>query len=87
MRVPSGDANRKLRALDRVFCLLDGKGVPEGYSSPLIDAIETSQDGYGETEYFCFRACKNRNLHLEFKRPDLVEQFNRVAGGGNILHD
>lgn len=87
MRVPAGDGDRKLRAVDRVFHLLDGKGVPEGYLCPLIDAINSSPDGLGETDYFRFRACKNRNLHLEFKRPDLVTQFNRIAGGGNILHD
>lgn len=77
------------RALDKVFYLLDGRSeaVQNSYMSPLMDAINTSPDGFGETDYFKFRACQNGNLHLEFKRLDLVEALNRVAGGGTILHD
>jgi len=67
----------KLRALDRVFHLLDGKGVPEGYNSPLIDAINTSPDGKGKTEYFRFQCFKNNNLHIWFERDDLVDELNR----------
>lgn len=75
------------RALDRVFHLMDGKGIPAGYNSPLIDAINTSPDGRGETEYFSFRACQNRNLHLEFKRLDLVNQLNQIASDQTRLKD
>ena len=77
MRVRYGCDNR-LRALDRVFHLLDGKGVPEGYMSPLIDAINT---GLSETDYFEFQVYQNMNLHIKFKRMDLVDKLNQIAGG------
>jgi hypothetical protein len=44
-------------------------------------AIEASRTGSGETEYFRFKCCRNHNLHLEFKRLDLVEKLNAIAGG------
>lgn len=76
---------QELTALENVFTALDGKGqMTRGWRSELHMAIEKcplSGDGRGETEYFRFRACKNGNLHLEFKRPDLVKRLNEVAGG------
>ncbi len=71
-------------ALDNIFHLLDGKGMVKGYSGPLADEIETSKDGRGETEYFRFRCCKNGNLHLEFKRKDLLDKFNQIAGRNRL---
>jgi len=77
---------QELVVIDRVFHLLDGKGIPEGYRCPLVDTINTSgSTGRGETEYFKFRACQNRNLHLEFKRMDLLNTLVGVAGGGDKL--
>lgn len=75
----------EITAIDKVFHQLDGAGIPDGYKSELVDAISTSPDGYGETEYFKFRACENRNLHLEFKRLDLVNKLNQVAGAEPYL--
>jgi hypothetical protein len=71
----------KFIRLDRVFHLLDGKGIPSGYRSPLVDAINTCKGGAGETEYFKFHCYQNRNLHLEFKRLDLLAEFNARCGG------
>lgn len=65
----------KIASVDRIFHVLDGSKVDTGYISELVDAINTTEDGTGETQYFRFRACKNGNLHLEFKRPDLVHQL------------
>ena len=76
--------------LDRVFHMLDGAGIPDGYKSPLVDAINTTpyrSGATGETSYFSFRCFWNGNLHLTFKRLDLVERLNAAAGGGNILGD
>lgn len=87
-RVPYGKTQEEVTAIDKVFFALDGKGIPGGYLSPLVDAINTSGfSGIGETEYFKFRACANRNLHLEFKRLDLVRQLNQIAGVGNFIAD
>jgi hypothetical protein len=80
----------RLIQLDRVMHLLDGAGIPDGYKSPLIDAINTTSyesGASGETTYFSFRCFYNGNLHLTFKRLDLVERLNAAAGGGNILGD
>jgi hypothetical protein len=78
-----------IRAVDRVFHLADGAGQLKGYEGPLVDAIQTatSETNYmGETEYFRFKCYVNGNLHLEFKRPDLVTKLNATAGaGGNKL--
>lgn len=72
-------------ALDNVFAALDGRGqVAATYWGELGDAIKASADGIGETPYFRFRCCKNGNLHLEFKRRDLLARFNAVAGGKNL---
>lgn len=72
-----------VRALDNVFHLLDGKGVSPTREGELADAITGKPAGeFGETTYFRFRAFRNGNLHLEFRRPDLVEQLNAIGGKG-----
>lgn len=69
-------------ALENVFSALDGKGsVAKTHFGRLGDAIRESKTGRGETEYFEFKCWKNRNLHLRFKRLDLLDRFNRIAGG------
>lgn len=72
-------------ALDQIMHFLDGKGVFKEHQGPLVGAIKIAEkDGRGETEYFKFRCFKNGNLHLEFKRLDLLEEFNRRAGGNRL---
>ena len=83
-RVRYGRCHDELMAIDKVFHLLDGAGIPEGYEGPLIDAIQTSPDGTGETEYFKFQCYQNNNIHLTFKRLDLVKLLNHMAGGGAL---
>ena len=74
-------AEKKLMCIDKVFHALDGKGVPPGYNTPLVDAInQTSLSaGHGETDYFKFKCYMNNNLHLQFKRMDLVKRLNQIA--------
>lgn len=77
---------QELTALDGVFHLLDGKGIMRENKGPLFKAInETNQSGQGETEYFRFKCFKNRNLHIEFKRLDLVKDLNGLAAGERVL--
>lgn len=73
-------------ALDKVFHALDGKGIPGGYRSPLVDAINntTVSNGKGETDYFAFQCYKNGNIHIIFKRADLVQELNRIGGDGSL---
>jgi hypothetical protein len=77
--------NAEFVALENVFTALDGKGmIAKGsWQSRLADAINTTSIdvGRGETDYFEFRCFRNRNLHLKFKRMDLVERLNQMAGG------
>ena len=76
----------ELAALDQVFHMLDGAGIPDGYHSPLIDAINTLPYGEtGQTDYFSFQGYKNGNLHVSFKQPNLVKELNRIAGGEMVL--
>lgn len=72
-----------LTALENVFTALDGHGqITKTHRSALSNAInECDADGKGETPYFSFRCFKNRNMHLRFKRLDLLERLNAIAGG------
>lgn len=76
----------RLTALENVFSALAGEGsISKTHFGELTDAIP--QAGYpcsGETRFFKFRGFKNRSLHLEFKRLDLLKRFNSVAGGKRL---
>lgn len=74
-----------LIAIDGVFHLLDGKGVMRDHRGPLVQAICNAENGKGETNYFFFKCFKNRNLHLEFRRLDLVQELNMLAVGERVL--
>jgi hypothetical protein len=72
-----------LTATENVFRALAGGGMhTRGHRSDLSNAINAcGKDGKGETEFFAFRAFKNRNLHIRFRRLDLLKQLNAIAGG------
>ncbi|UYN89919.1 MAG: DUF4942 domain-containing protein [Anaerolineales bacterium] len=70
----------KISEIDKAFHLLDGKGLPEGYVSPLVDAINQAREG--STLFFGFKTFLNGNLHLEILRDDLREDMNRICGEG-----
>ena len=78
----SYDCENELRALDNVFHLLDGKPLSAYRNGDLTNAIQESARGIGETEFFRFKCHINHNLHLEFKRMDLVLLLNEVGGRG-----
>lgn len=74
-----------LIALDKVFHMLDGKNMlASSYRSPLVDAINNSEGASVKTDYFFCRMYQNGNMHIEFLRADLVQQFNAIAGGANL---
>lgn len=80
-----GECQQRLHTLENLFRALDGQGsTGRGFRSDLENAINESPDGEGQTEYFKFRACKNGNLHIEFRREDLLAELNRRAGGMNF---
>lgn len=74
-----------LIALDKVFHMLDGKNMlDKSYRGVLVDAINHNETGVCDTDYFHCRMYRNGNLHIEMLRPDLVQQFNAIAGGMNL---
>ncbi len=76
---------QNLVALGNVFSMLDGRGaIAKTYAGPLRDAIETSTTGHADTPYFRVKMFNNGNLHLEFKRLDLLAKLNQMAGGKNL---
>lgn len=83
-------ATEKLRDLDRIFHQLDGKSPPE-YPHDLVSVINdeaSNKQEDAETEYFYARWFKNKNIHLTFKRLDLLSEFNRIgAGESNAVGD
>lgn len=75
---PEHSSHPRLMALDNIMHLLDGKGCFLSHYGPLCDGIQklNTSGQVGETDYFRFKCYDNRKLHLEFKRPDLVDEFN-----------
>ena len=71
-------------ALDNIFSLLAGRGPVAEYKGPLVTAIEQSDDGVAETDMFKVRCHNNGNIHLTFKRRDLLELFNQIAAKNRI---
>ncbi len=76
---------QQLTAIDGIFHLLDGQGIMRENRGPLVRSINGSPTGQGETEYFRFKCFNNRNLHLELKRLDLVQELNLLATGERVL--
>jgi len=80
--------DQHLIALENVFYMVAGTPRPDrGYYSDLAAAIKqvpNSQPCVGGTEMFEFRGFKNGNLHLKFRRVDLVAKLNAIAGGNRL---
>jgi len=77
------------RALGNVFSLLDGKGVlkyPDDFYSRFNEGMKAAGRGdKHEDEYFQCKCFGNRNLHIKFKRLDLVAKLNKTASSGEEL--
>lgn len=77
------DREQHILAMERVFAMLDGKGeISKSHYSEIGLALRSGPTG--ETPHFRFRACANGNLHLWFKRLDLLKRFNEIAGGKRL---
>jgi hypothetical protein len=75
--------DQRLRALDNVFHHLDGKRPPQ-YPGTLVTTINDAVRNRGirecETESFACKWFGNGNLHVTFKRLDLLKELNRRGG-------
>lgn len=69
--------SENIRRLDNLFHMLDGK-IFKTYWGPLYEGLEREWEG--ETEYFKFKKYQNGNVHLWFKRQDLINRMNDLAG-------
>lgn len=70
-----GNSSDKLNDIDRVFITLDKKPfTPRSLEWAMNVAFEEGQ--VFESDYYRAKAYKNGNLHLEFKRLDLLEKLN-----------
>lgn len=74
----------QIHDLDKVFHLLDGKGLPKSPDDAITAINGACQQGQASTEtmYFRFKWFRNNNLHVEFLRPDLLAELNRIGAGG-----
>lgn len=82
-----GSPSADLLEIESVFDTLDGRGnVAKSHHSRIQQAIEkcTKEDNRGETDHFTFACHKNGNLHITFKRLDLLEKLNQIAGGKRL---
>lgn len=73
-----------VKDLDKVFHMLAGKGFPQhpDDAATVIASSMQARSTQAETEYFRFKWFKIGTLHIEFKRADLLQEFNRIAAGG-----
>lgn len=75
-------ADELIRDVERTFCIIDKKPVPD-YAGSFVYKVNGAMkwDAIAcvvENDYFKARVFQNCNLHLWFKRDDLVEQVNKL---------
>jgi hypothetical protein len=79
----------KLNDLDRVFHTLDGKLFNPRTLESAMNAAFNDRLVF-ENDYYRAKAFKNGNMHMEFKRADLLDKVNeQIAAhyGDNVLAD
>lgn len=77
MQVGYGTPSHQLDDIDRVFKTLDKKRFqPRALESGLNAAFKERQ--VFEDDYYRAKGFRNGNLHLEFKRDDLLERVNEL---------
>jgi hypothetical protein len=73
-----------ITALDNVMHLLDGKGVTKHPNNLITLIAGAGRLGACENDYFKCKWFLNRNLHITFKRLDLIERLNQLAGSDKL---
>lgn len=79
----TGDFERHTIALSNIMSMLDGKGVCKGYRCEIADAVRSNQT-CGTTDYFEWKRFQNGNMHLTFRRQDLLDKFNAICGRNRL---
>ncbi|HDL07301.1 MAG TPA: DUF4942 domain-containing protein [Desulfobacteraceae bacterium] len=82
----SAYAEKKIQTLDTVFHLLDGKKVVKYPGNALTIIKQAIQDKKWQcsSKYFNFKWYKKGTLHIQFKRLDLLKEFNKRAGKNRL---
>lgn len=79
-----------LKSIEDAFYILSGtsQGTNYPYYGELCTAVEACHWGKGpangETIWFRWKYYQNGNLHIEFKRMDLVKEIIRIAAEHNL---
>jgi hypothetical protein len=77
--------------VDRMFHVLDGKQPPSHLNDAgtVVGEASHKHERECETEYFRFQLYRNGNLHVIFKKPDLVAKANKIVADyyGEVLAD
>ena len=77
------DRTQRIRCIDNIMHMLDGKGPVPTHAGPLVDALNGPENmGRVETEYFEAKCYKKGSLHLRFKRLDLLARLNAIGANG-----
>ena len=70
--------SEKMNDIDRVMQTLDGnKHQPRSFETAARQTMGKEVNTY-EDEYYKLKAFKNGNVHIWFKRLDLLEKLNKV---------
>lgn len=76
-RYSSGDS--VVNDIDRVFKTLDGKKHnPRELECAINAQFKATREYIYEDDYYRIKGFKNGNMHLEFKRADLLEKANNI---------
>lgn len=76
-------------AFDNAMHLLDGKGVskyPNDICTKIYEQIHRCNDTY-ENDYYICKWFINRNLHITFKRLDLLEKLNQFGSNNTLAEE
>jgi hypothetical protein len=82
------DHRSTLQDIERTFLILDGRKPVADYAG-IVGEIDKARSGSGfgkqaqtevKSEFYTVRIFKNGNMHLWFKRDDLVQMANRMIG-------
>jgi len=89
LEIRHGQPSDRLNDIDRVFKTLDGKPfTPRSLEAEMNVALK--QRAVFENDYYRAKGFRNGNMHLEFKRLDLLDKVNELIAehyGENILPD
>jgi len=75
-----------IKAMHNAFSLIDGKGIvtPGLDMASQINLAGNNKQTSLEMDYFKLKWYRNGNLHIEFKRLDLLQKLNQYAGENTL---